>query len=101
MSVVVADAPADKVAAALGDADRLLPGENGTIDVPAALAALAEIGYDGPITPSVAAAHNKGMKREQIVKTAGDRLTQAGRLLGYRQPARKRRWYDRFSSIAK
>ncbi len=77
VSVILADAPADKPAASLQDTDRLLPGENGTIDVPAVLVALTELGYDGPITPSVSSANTKGMKRDQIVKTAGERLTQA------------------------
>jgi sugar phosphate isomerase/epimerase len=89
VSVIVADAPADKPAAGLEDTDRLLPGENGTIDVPAALAALAEIGYDGPITPSVAPAHTKGLKRDQIVKTAGERLTQAWTAAGLTPASKK------------
>jgi hypothetical protein len=39
--------------------------------------ALAEINYDGPLTPSVSVAQTQGMKREQIVKTAGERMTTA------------------------
>ncbi len=89
VSVIVADAPPDKVAGALEDVDRLLPGESGTIDVPAVLTALSEIGYDGPITPSVAPAHTKGMKRDQIVKTAGERLTQAWTAAGLTPGAKK------------
>jgi len=77
ISVIVADAPADKAATDCEDVDRLLPGENGTIDVAAALVSLAEWGYDGPITPSVSQSVSTGMKREQIVKAAGERLTQA------------------------
>ena len=77
VSVVVADAPADKAAGDCDENDRLLPGESGTIDLPAALVALAELDYEGPITPSVSPAHSKEMKREQIVRTAGERLSQA------------------------
>jgi sugar phosphate isomerase/epimerase len=76
-SVIVADAPADKAAAECDESDRLLPAENGAIDLPAVLVALAELGYDGPITPSVSPTRNAGMKREQIVKTASERLSQA------------------------
>jgi sugar phosphate isomerase/epimerase len=77
VSVVISDAPADKAGADCTEADRLLPGETNAIDVAAALVALAEINYDGPLTPSVSVAHTQGMKREQIVKTAGERITAA------------------------
>jgi len=82
IAVILSDAPADKPAADCEDGDRLMPGESGTIDATPILAGLAEIGYDGPITPSVAAAHTKGMKRDQIVKLAGERLTQAWNAAG-------------------
>jgi sugar phosphate isomerase/epimerase len=78
VSVIVSDAPADKPAAECHDADRLLPGETGgVIDLPSVLVSLAEISYEGPITPAVAPERIKTMKREQIVRTAGERLTQA------------------------
>jgi sugar phosphate isomerase/epimerase len=82
VSVVVSDAPAEKPAAECSETDRLLPGETAAIDLPAVLVSLAEIGYDGPITPAVAPEQTKGMKREQIVRTAGDRLTQAWNTAG-------------------
>ncbi|HZZ26972.1 MAG TPA: TIM barrel protein [Pirellulales bacterium] len=77
ISVIVSDAPADKPAADCEQSDRLLVGETGTIDFPAVLVSLAELGYDGPITPAVGQPGIKGMKREQIVRTAGERLAQA------------------------
>jgi sugar phosphate isomerase/epimerase len=76
-SVIVADAPAEKSGADCNDDDRMLPAENGAIDLAAVLVTLAEMDYDGPITPSVSPENSKGLKREQIVKTAGERLTQA------------------------
>lgn len=83
VSVIASDAPADKPAADCTDADRLLPAETGgAIDLSAVLVSLAEIGYDGPITPSAAALRVKGMRREQIVRTAGQRLTQAWNTAG-------------------
>jgi sugar phosphate isomerase/epimerase len=77
IEVILSDAPADKSPADCEEADRLMPGETGAIDTSAALAGLAEIAYDGPITPAVATGHTKGMKRDQIVKLAGERLTLA------------------------
>ncbi len=77
VSVIISDLPTDKPAADCSENDRLLPGETGTIDLTAILTTLAELGYDGPITPSLSAERAAGMKREQIVKTAGDRLKQA------------------------
>ncbi|HEY2881994.1 MAG TPA: TIM barrel protein [Pirellulales bacterium] len=77
IALIASDAPTGKQPADCTEADRMLPGENGTIDVAAALVALAEMGFEGPITPAISAAQAKGMKREQLVKTAGERLTQA------------------------
>jgi sugar phosphate isomerase/epimerase len=77
VAVIVSDAPADKPAAECDDTDRLLPAETGVIDLPAVLVSLAEMGYDGPITPAVAPQQTKTMKREQTVRTAGERLSQA------------------------
>ncbi len=82
VSVLVSDAPADKSAAECADADRLLPGETGAIDLTATLAALAEMNYDGPITPAASPQSTKGQKRDQIVKTAGERLTAAWNAAG-------------------
>src|SRR5690606_37672824 len=53
ISVIVSDVPADKPVAELTEDDRLLPGESGVIDLNATLAMLAELGYDGPITPAI------------------------------------------------
>lgn len=76
VAVLVSDAPSDKAASECEASDRLLPGETGAIDAAAALTALAEMGYEGPVVPSVAPEQVRGTRREQIVKTAGERLTQ-------------------------
>ncbi len=76
-SVIVSDAPANKAASECVPEDRLLPAETGTIDLTAALMALGEMGYDGPITPAVSPLQTKGVRREQIVSTAGQRIQQA------------------------
>src|SRR5690606_18642739 len=76
VAVLVSDAPADKAAADCTDNDRLLPGETGAIDAAGVLTALAEMGYDGPVIPAVSPEQVRGSRREQIVKTAGERLNQ-------------------------
>lgn len=76
VAVLVSDAPADKAAADCTDNDRLLPGETGAIDAAGALTALAEMGYDGPVIPAVSPEQVRGSRREEIVKTAGERLNQ-------------------------
>jgi sugar phosphate isomerase/epimerase len=80
--VLISDAPAEKPAAELTDADRLLPGENGAIDLTAAITMLAEMGYEGPLTPAASPVSTKGQKRDQIVKTAGERIAQAWNAAG-------------------
>jgi sugar phosphate isomerase/epimerase len=82
VSVIVSDAPADKPGPQCDHADRLLPVETGTIDLPSVLVSLAEMGYDGPITPAVDPTRMKSMKREEIIRTAGQRLTQAWNTAG-------------------
>ncbi len=82
VTVLASDAPADKPAAELTDADRLLPGENGAIDLTAAITTLAEMGYEGPLTPAASPVSTKGQKRDQIVKIAGERIAQAWNAAG-------------------
>ena len=52
----------------------MLPGETGVIDTAAALVALAEMGYDGPVTPAPDKSQLRGMRRDAIVKAAGEKL---------------------------
>lgn len=47
---------------------RKLPGEGGLIDNAAILTTLAELGYDGPVTPTADKSHFEGQSREVIVK---------------------------------
>jgi sugar phosphate isomerase/epimerase len=53
---------------------RRLPGETGVIDSAAALVLLAEVGYQGPITPAPDASRFAGLRRDAIVKLAGEKL---------------------------
>jgi sugar phosphate isomerase/epimerase len=77
VSVCVADAPADLTAQTATDTERLLPGETGVIDTAAALAALAELGYEGPVTPCPHPDRFKGQKRDAIVRQTGQALDAA------------------------
>lgn len=52
---------------------RRLPGETGVIDCAAVLVKLAQLGYEGPLTP-VPGSNLSGMRRDQIVKLSGERL---------------------------
>jgi sugar phosphate isomerase/epimerase len=74
VAVRVADFPADAPREAARDEQRLLPGETGVIDTPAALVALAEKGYDGPVTPYPHRSHFQGQRREEIARRAGQAL---------------------------
>lgn len=63
-------------------ASRRLPGETGTIDTPAVLTALAELGYSGPVTPLPHSSQFAGLRRDQIVKLTGERLDAAWKAAG-------------------
>lgn len=54
-------------AAAIQDADRLLPGE-GVIDLPGWLRAVAQTGFDGPIAPEVLGPRLQGMSSAQAAE---------------------------------
>ncbi len=82
VAVRLADAPQD---VPLGDCPataRLLPGETGVIDSAAALAILAELGYDGPVTPWPHASQFVGQKRDAIVRAVGQRMEEVWKAAG-------------------
>ncbi|HVX12693.1 MAG TPA: TIM barrel protein [Pirellulales bacterium] len=55
-------------------ATRRLPGETGVIETAPLLATLAEAGYDGPVTPTPGPNQVASMRRDQLVKLAGEKL---------------------------
>jgi len=77
VAVILSDAPAEVPPADLTDAQRLLPGETGAIDSAALLSRLAALGFDGPVTPRMHRSQIHGMRRDQLVKLAGERMKQA------------------------
>lgn len=82
VEVRLANGPADAPPAEWKLADRMLPGEPGAIDVPALLGALAEAGYDGPLTPAPDARRYAALGREKLVRQAGQQLEGAWKAAG-------------------
>jgi sugar phosphate isomerase/epimerase len=74
LSVRLADIPADTDFTTITEEQRLMPGEGGTIDSAAVLAALEELGFDGPVAVAPSPALFKGQKRESIIKGASAAL---------------------------
>jgi sugar phosphate isomerase/epimerase len=82
IAVRVSDAPADVAPADCRAAQRLLPSEGGAIDAAAALVALAEMGFDGPVTPLAHGDALKGLRREAAVKRLGESLDRVWKAAG-------------------
>jgi sugar phosphate isomerase/epimerase len=82
VTVQVADFPADTSRETCREDARLLPGETGVIDTPAVLVALAERGYDGPVTPVPGPNYFAGQRRDEIGKRAGQALDQVWKAAG-------------------
>lgn len=82
VAVYLSDAPADSPAGELAEQDRLLPGETGTIDSAEVLRRLADWGFEGPVTPRAHRSRVAGMRRDQVVKLAGQRLDEAWKAAG-------------------
>jgi len=73
-SVRLADIPASADLASITTDQRLMPGEGGAIDSAALVAALDELGFDGPVALAPGPAQFKGQKREAIVSRASATL---------------------------
>jgi len=82
VAVQVANLPAGVAAADLNENSRLLPGTEGAIDMPALLLALAEMGYEGPITPKPSRGLFQNQRRDTIVKEAGESLMRMWKAAG-------------------
>lgn len=82
VTVALADADPSLTAANARLEDRKLPGDGGAVDTPALLAALAQLSYDGPLTPAPNASQFPGQSREKIVKAAGAAIDKAWKEAG-------------------
>jgi hypothetical protein len=59
-----------------------LPGTGGQIDSVAALVALSELGYDGPVTPLADRKSFENTRRDRIVRQAGESFDKVWRAAG-------------------
>ncbi|MGD9721412.1 MAG: sugar phosphate isomerase/epimerase family protein [Pirellulales bacterium] len=82
IAVTLADADVDLTAATAQMESRRLPGESGAIDIPAVLTALAEMGYDGPVSPVPDRSQFGSTGRAQIVKQCGAALDSVWKAAG-------------------
>jgi sugar phosphate isomerase/epimerase len=83
VAVQVANYPAGTPVAELTEDSRLLPSiDGGAVDVVACLAALAEMGYEGPVTAMPSRGILKNHRRDMIVKEAAESLHRAFKAAG-------------------
>ena len=75
VGVRVADAPTDVPRDALVDSDRMVPGTTGLTKSAELLAALAEMGYEGPVTPTPHRSRFQGRTRDRMVRSIGDAMS--------------------------
>lgn len=82
VAVRVADLPEDAPADEVTEAWRVLPCPTGRIDIPAYLVALAEIGYDGPVTLAPADTKLDSTRRDPIVREVSEALAAVWKAAG-------------------
>ncbi len=74
VAVYVSDVSAEAPSEEIDESFRMMPGETGVINAGAAVARLAEMGFDGPVSVKVSRPIGQGRKRESTVETARDCL---------------------------
>ena len=82
VAVEVAEVPADTPTAELTDTSRMLPAAEGGIGLSQYLVALAELGYDGPVTLKPHRSALVGTRRDPIVKKVGEALERLWKAAG-------------------
>jgi len=82
IAVQVADLPVQVPLTEVKEEHRLLPGEGGGIDIAAFLRILAEMGYDGPVTPMPYRGLFGRTRRDTVARMAGDGLDKVWRAAG-------------------
>jgi sugar phosphate isomerase/epimerase len=82
VAIRVADQPEDAPADEITEAARVLPCPTGRVDVAGYLAAFAETGFDGPVTPAPARSSLQGMRRDPIVQKASRALAEIWQAAG-------------------
>ena len=82
VTVALADCDAIATAQSAQLESRRLPGEGGSLDAAAVLSTLAELRYEGPVTPAPDKSQFKGLSRDKIVKQVGAALDQVWKAAG-------------------
>jgi sugar phosphate isomerase/epimerase len=82
VTVTLADAPEEESAQTARFESRRLGIEGGAIDLPAVLTALAEMRYDGPVTPAPDKSQFGGISRDKLVKAVAASLDQIWKAAG-------------------
>ncbi len=74
VAVRISGAPAGVEPAQLREQDRLVPTANGPIQLPKAIEALVEMGYEGPVSPAVHGPLLAGKRRDEVVRVVGEAI---------------------------
>ncbi|MBI3837847.1 MAG: sugar phosphate isomerase/epimerase [Planctomycetia bacterium] len=82
VTVSLADCDADATAESAQLESRRLPSEGGALDAAALLSTLAELHYDGPVTPAPDKSQFAALGRDKIVKQAGVALDRVWKAAG-------------------
>jgi hypothetical protein len=82
VTLTLAEAEFDTTAATATLEARKLPGEEGAVDLAAVLTTVAELGYDGPVTPAPDRSQFPSQGREAIVKQLGAALDRVWKSAG-------------------
>jgi sugar phosphate isomerase/epimerase len=82
ITVALADAEPETTAATAQAEQRRLPGDGGAVDIPAVLVTLAEMGYDGPVSPEPDRGQFGSASRQNLVKQAGAALDSVWKAAG-------------------
>jgi sugar phosphate isomerase/epimerase len=86
--VSLADTEPGMTAADAEISARRLPGDGGAVDNAAVLTVLAEMHYDGPVTPAADKSQFAGQGRDQIVKAAAGAFDRVWKAAGLNQAGR-------------
>jgi len=102
VAVQIAEMPADVPISELDKNSRLLPdAEDGRIDVPTALRALADLGYTGPVSVKVSRSAFENPRRDPVVKRTGESLQAVWLAAGLSKPAPPGKVAARVASVGK
>ena len=82
VAVQVSQIPTEGSVDEMDESSRLLPGAEGRIDMAGALRALAEMGYEGPVTVVPSRSVFSSRRRDAVVRQASESLNKVWRAAG-------------------